>query len=166
MKNKEIQSGRSMVEMLGVLAIIGVLSVGGIAGYSMAMKRHALNEIMAKTNLVLFDINSNRFANEDFGYGDGSMRAYLDASPLVQDLENTTGILEIGSNGTNPAIGIRIDRDKVDPSDICEYIKLVKDSYFMAYEGSCLGCASGNSITSSTNCQSVNSNIFSIWIAP
>ena len=26
--------GRSMIEMLGVLAIIGVLSVGGIAGYS------------------------------------------------------------------------------------------------------------------------------------
>ena len=31
------QSGRSMIEMLGVLAIIGVLSVGGIAGYSKAM---------------------------------------------------------------------------------------------------------------------------------
>ena len=30
--------GRSMIEMLGVLAIIGVLSVGGIAGYS---KEHA-----------------------------------------------------------------------------------------------------------------------------
>ena len=29
---KSEQSGRSMVEMLGVLAIIGVLSVGGIAG--------------------------------------------------------------------------------------------------------------------------------------
>ena len=28
------ENGRSMVEMLGVLAIIGVLSVGGIAGYS------------------------------------------------------------------------------------------------------------------------------------
>ena len=27
------ESGRSMVEMLGVLAIIGVLSVGGISGY-------------------------------------------------------------------------------------------------------------------------------------
>ena len=34
--NKE--SGRSMVEMLGVLAIIGVLSVGAIAGYSKAME--------------------------------------------------------------------------------------------------------------------------------
>ena len=34
MFKKEInQSGRSMIEMLGVLAIIGVLSVGGIAGY-------------------------------------------------------------------------------------------------------------------------------------
>ena len=31
------QSGRSIVEMLGVLAIIGVLSVGAIAGYSKAM---------------------------------------------------------------------------------------------------------------------------------
>ena len=30
MKNN--QFGRSMIEMLGVLAIIGVLSVGGIAG--------------------------------------------------------------------------------------------------------------------------------------
>ena len=33
------ESGRSMVEMLGVLAIIGVLSVGGVAGYNFAMTR-------------------------------------------------------------------------------------------------------------------------------
>ena len=32
-------AGRSMIEMLGVLAIIGVLSVGGIAGYSKAMTK-------------------------------------------------------------------------------------------------------------------------------
>ena len=31
------QSGRSMIETLGVLAIIGVLSVGGLVGYSQAM---------------------------------------------------------------------------------------------------------------------------------
>ena len=34
---KANESGRSMVEMLGVLAIIGVLSVGGVAGYHYAM---------------------------------------------------------------------------------------------------------------------------------
>ena len=39
----KIESGRSMVEMLGVLAIIGVLSIGGIAGYTMAMNRHRAN---------------------------------------------------------------------------------------------------------------------------
>ena len=35
-----------MVEMLGVLAIIGVLSVAGIAGYSMAMRNYRANEIV------------------------------------------------------------------------------------------------------------------------
>ena len=36
--------GRSMVEMLGVLAIVGVLSVGAIAGYSKAMMKYKLNK--------------------------------------------------------------------------------------------------------------------------
>ena len=35
-----------MVEMLGVLAIIGVLSIGGIAGYTMAMNRYRANEVI------------------------------------------------------------------------------------------------------------------------
>ena len=42
---KKSESGRSMVEMLGVLAIIGVLSVGGIAGYSLGMRKHRVNQI-------------------------------------------------------------------------------------------------------------------------
>ncbi len=40
---KRNQLGRSMIEMLGVLAIIGVLSVGGIAGYSKAMQKWKSN---------------------------------------------------------------------------------------------------------------------------
>ena len=46
MKFKKSQSGRSMVEMLGVLAIIGVLSVGGIAGYTLSMRRHRANGVV------------------------------------------------------------------------------------------------------------------------
>ena len=45
MKFKKSQSGRSMVEMLGVLAIIGVLSVGGIAGYTLSMRKHRANGV-------------------------------------------------------------------------------------------------------------------------
>ena len=165
MKNKEIQSGRSMVEMLGVLAIIGVLSVGGIAGYSMAMKRHALNEIMAKTNLILFDIIANASVNEDFG-SSGTMSDYLDHSILVQDLLNTPGIVEVGSNISGASFAIGIDPDRVNPSDICDYIKSVNEFYTSAFYGSCIGCFSGTRISSGTNCQAVSDSNFTIWIAP
>ena len=48
---KEKESGRSMVEMLGVLAIIGVLSVGGIAGYTTAMNKHRANQILNEASV-------------------------------------------------------------------------------------------------------------------
>ena len=54
------ESGRSMVEMLGVLAIIGVLSIGGIAGYSMAMNRYRANEILdtaSKYAVIVYSAN-------------------------------------------------------------------------------------------------------------
>ena len=41
------ESGRSMVEMLGVLAIMGVLAIGGIAGYRYAMIKHRVKESRA-----------------------------------------------------------------------------------------------------------------------
>ena len=43
--------GRSMVEMLGVLAVIGVLSVGGIMGYRYAMDKYRANDIIYEVNL-------------------------------------------------------------------------------------------------------------------
>ena len=46
-------TGRSMVEMLGVLAIIGVLSVGAIAGYSKAMFKYKLNKFSESFNSLI-----------------------------------------------------------------------------------------------------------------
>ena len=46
-------AGRSMVEMLGVLAIIGVLSVGAIAGYSKAMMKYKLNKHAESINMLI-----------------------------------------------------------------------------------------------------------------
>ncbi len=51
----QTQQGRSMVEMLGVLAIIGVISIGGIAGYRMAMNRYQANQIANEINLMRTD---------------------------------------------------------------------------------------------------------------
>ena len=50
------QSGRSMIEMLGVLAIIGVLSVGGLAGYNMAMRKIRVNRAIEELHLVIQEI--------------------------------------------------------------------------------------------------------------
>ena len=47
------ESGRSMVEMLGVLAIIGILSVGAIAGYSKAMMKYKLNKQTEQIGSIL-----------------------------------------------------------------------------------------------------------------
>ena len=43
---KNLEHGRSMIEMLGVLTIIGVLSIGGIAGYSKAIETYKLNRLV------------------------------------------------------------------------------------------------------------------------
>ena len=45
-RSKESESGRSMVEMLGVLAIMGVLAIVGVAGYRWAMDKYNANEIL------------------------------------------------------------------------------------------------------------------------
>ena len=60
MKNLSIseQNGRSMVEMLGVLAIIGVLSVGGISGYSKAMAKFKLTKAQDQLTMLLMNIRT------------------------------------------------------------------------------------------------------------
>ena len=44
------ESGRSMVEMLGVLAVMGVLSVGGVAMYTNAMNKYRANELLNESS--------------------------------------------------------------------------------------------------------------------
>ncbi len=64
------QSGRSMIEMLGVLAIIGVLSVGGIAGYSKAMMKYRINKTIEQITLISGNIRSF-FATQGSYFGVG-----------------------------------------------------------------------------------------------
>ena len=57
---KSASTGRSMVEMLGVLAIIGVLSVSAIAGYSKAMMKYKLNKMVDQYNQLFGTIAIHR----------------------------------------------------------------------------------------------------------
>ena len=75
MKNN--QSGRSMVEMLGVLAIIGVLSAGGLAGYSKAMFKHKLNSTMDQLTMLVTNIRTMYGTQENYADLDVSKAASL-----------------------------------------------------------------------------------------
>ena len=71
------QSGRSMIEMLGVLAIIGVLSVGGIAGYSKAMEKYKINK-----------------ATEDYSYLIHGLLSNLDEARKQQSSDSVVSLVE------------------------------------------------------------------------
>ena len=55
---KTNENGRSMIEMLGVLAIIGVLSVGGIAGYSKAMNKFKTNKVADQVSMIVANVKT------------------------------------------------------------------------------------------------------------
>ncbi len=61
-----VQCGRSMIEMLGVLAIIGVLSVGGIAGYSKAMETYKINQTKRQLTEIITNIQTLYMQQKDF----------------------------------------------------------------------------------------------------
>ena len=107
MKNFEIknQNGRSMIEMLGVLAIIGVLSVGGIAGYSKAMQRYRINKTIEQITLIAG--NTRTFYSTQNNY-DGLYGNVIKKAKLVPD-----EMLELKTDGTikrinNPFGGILV----------------------------------------------------------
>ncbi|MBQ8671291.1 MAG: hypothetical protein IJ525_02090 [Alphaproteobacteria bacterium] len=111
MKNLNVknQNGRSMIEMLGVLAIIGVLSVGGIAGYSKAMTKYRINKTIEQITLIAGNIRAF-FANQGNYAGLSSSdtgKAIIKKAKLVPD-----EMLELNTDGTikqiNNAFGGRV----------------------------------------------------------
>ncbi len=57
-KIKKRESGRTMIEMLGVLAIIGVLTVGSIGLYSIAMRNMKRSTVIQDVQLLVQEIRS------------------------------------------------------------------------------------------------------------
>ncbi len=94
---KEInQSGRSMIEMLGVLAIIGVLSVGGIAGYSKAMTKFKINKTMQQITEIATNIRTLYAQQKDFNGLNNTMAIQMG---IVPDELRTSGSRIINAFG-------------------------------------------------------------------
>ena len=80
--------GRSMIEMLGVLAIIGVLSIGGLAGYTMAMNRH-------RANTALEYVSRCAVLAQTYGTGTGTLPATADT---CGELDDSEAILDLNTS--------------------------------------------------------------------
>ena len=129
---KKLESGRSMVEMLGVLAIIGVLSIGGIAGYTLSMRRHRANKAVDALNkyaLLIYDDCQKQLARAEVSdmsacRGIGKMSEVgIDGGPdLIEDLIDMYGVEQ-----KNNVDYVRIEV-KVASHEICRAIQSVMGS--------------------------------------
>ena len=98
------ETGRSMIEMLGVLAIIGILSVGGIAGYSKAMAKFRVNKTI--TQIQHIATNTRILFASHRTYKDLSTTVIDNAKLIPDDMKD-------GSNYVN-AFGGNITLAKAD----------------------------------------------------
>lgn len=87
------EQGRSMIEMLGVLAIVGVLSVGGIAGYSKAMNKFKANKVIDQINMLSTNIRTMYSSQRSYkGLNNGTAVSLgLAPSEMYDASSNDTG---------------------------------------------------------------------------
>ena len=99
---EKAESDRSMIEMLGVLAIVGILSAGGIAGYSMAMQHHKTNTLIERIQLI---VTRTKTIYKNGNYNGVSNQNLIDSGKLsAKDLENPFG-------GNLNVIGCRLSQN-------------------------------------------------------
>ena len=74
-----------MVEMLGVLAVIGVLSVGGIYGYTVSMAKNKANALLHEASQRASIISIQMLAEKDPAIGDFTQSGYGTFSTQVRN---------------------------------------------------------------------------------
>lgn len=108
----ESETGRSMVEMLGVLAVIGVLSIGGITAFKIGMAKHTANEIMHTVSIANNDMQAER-------------------EPHFLEVTGAT----FGTTGEYKGLPAFVTAD-IEDEDVCQYVKELAETNFIV-EGGC-----------------------------
>ena len=120
------ESGRSMVEMLGVLAIMGILTIGGIAGFNYAMDKSKANDILDGVNkraialsplMLLGNDISNNALDAEFGttIGDSGVALVADATGFDLTVNHVSKNVcdNVLNGGLKSASEIMLGNDKI-----------------------------------------------------
>lgn len=128
-KQNEIQSGRSMIEMLGVLAIVGVLSVGALAGYSMAMTNYEANKTAdeIRSDLIgIMELFSDRNNYDELPTTSAGSASFLVQAGVFEKTTNYLGTSKYAVPYNSTPSGFRyrygIPNDKI--KSVCRKILL------------------------------------------
>ena len=89
--NLVTQCGRSMIEMLGVLAIVGVLSVGGIAGYSKAMEKFKINKTIQQITKIAANVQTLYIQQDNFNGLDNTTAVQMGVVPDELETSSSGG---------------------------------------------------------------------------
>ena len=130
------QIGRSMVEMLGVLAIIGVLSVGGIAGYSQAMHKHNINKTIdwiaeAANNYYTFTAGHNAADLITQAYDGTLIKQFIAPKEWVKNGNRSPmgGKMSFGAAGTVTVQNFAVSIYDLDPNDCTDLVSFGATNY-------------------------------------
>ena len=144
---KNYESGRSMVEMLGTLAIIGVLSIGGIVGYSYGMDKYranqTVNDVMLRAVDVMTQLSQGKAPDLEPEWGTKGTVYNMEA---IQDTTNNTW-------------GIVVDGV---PSRVCQMVGDALKNQATVYVGN----AERNDTTASDPCESSDENTMEFYFEP
>ena len=136
------ETGRSMVEMLGILAVMGILAALGAKGYDMAMERAAANRIVEEVNRRSVIYSQQLLV--------GTSSTSLNHSELESEIEG--GFVLSANRLGNDYFQITVQKT---PGNICERIGK------MGYARSIQLSSNGTSLTTEdqSGCQEINNTI-------
>ena len=153
---KNEQSGRSMVEMLGVLAIIGVLSVGGIAGYSKAMAKYKVSKTTDQISMLVSNIRTLFAGQRDYTGLTTTVAGELGVAPseMIDDVSSARtltnafdGGVFIEATAANPRVfGLAYSAI---PRDAC--VTLLTSDWGGGSSSGLVGIVAGSGVYAATN---------------
>lgn len=140
------ESGRSMMEMLGVIAIIGILTVGGIAGYSKAMEKWRINKTANQISYIVGHLRSLYRGQMDYrGLDSTNSYAVIDKTAAFPQEMGKEGTYRnpLGGTVTAKASGKDIAESKDDDGNYTSYNDDM--AFILTYtgvpRGACIGLA-------------------------
>ena len=149
MTNKllKTEQGRSMVEMLGVLAVVGLLSVMAFAGFRYALNKHYANEILNEANKRAVIVAGQ------IGFNQGT--------PSLSEFTNNTftgGSFDttVTTNSQTEQFGLKVSNV---PEEVCQQILMMIDDNTMLRRLS----SEGNMALGIANCATTESSYFMVY---